>query len=104
MQPRVTGGCSFVTHTWLLTSAAAAGAPLQIRHYVYQQLAMQLRPVLEQLTKQNQMPPGTPYEFNATAAAKRAISNMAQSIVGSLDDAEIQEQLLRRWELASNWL
>eukprot|EP00879_Flechtneria_rotunda_P017716 GHRR01018571.1.p1 GENE.GHRR01018571.1~~GHRR01018571.1.p1 ORF type:complete len:756 (+),score=282.34 GHRR01018571.1:954-3221(+) len=74
----------------------------QIRHYVYQQLAMQLRPVLEQLTKQNQMPPGTPYEFNATAAAKRAISNMAQSIVGSLDDAEIQEQLLRRFREATN--
>lgn len=69
---------------------------LQVRHYVYQQLALQLRPSLHTIIKTNTVSAGTPYEFNAQQAARRYIRNMAESIVGSLDEPEVQEQLLRR--------
>jgi hypothetical protein len=68
----------------------------QVRHYVYQQLAAQLRPELESVMKANAVPAGTPYVFNAKESGRRFIRNFAESIVGSLDDAEIQERLLRR--------
>jgi hypothetical protein len=70
--------------------------PLQVRHYLYQELALQLRPVLEGVIKANDVPPGTPYEFNAAACARRYIRNMSQSILGSLDDQSIQDALLQR--------
>eukprot|EP00775_Hariotina_reticulata_P008908 gene8909-9085_t len=73
-----------------------------VRHYLYQELALQLRPVLEGVIKSNDVPPGTPYEFNAAACARRYIRNMSQSILGSLDDEQIQEALLRRFRESTN--
>jgi hypothetical protein len=70
--------------------------PLQVRHYVYQQLAQQLRPELEGVIKANDVPPGTPYEFNAQQCARRQLRNTSESILGSLESPDIQEQLLRR--------
>jgi aminopeptidase N len=63
---------------------------------VYQQLAVQLRPDLEAVMKANDVPPGTPYTFNAQESGRRFIRNFAESILGSLDEPQIQEQLLRR--------
>lgn len=74
----------------------------QVRHYVYQQLAQQLRPQLEAAIKANDVPPGTPYEFNAQQCARRVLRNMSESILGSLESPEIQEQLLRRFREATN--
>jgi hypothetical protein len=71
-------------------------SPPQVRHYVYQQLAQQLRPDLEGVIKANDVPPGTPYEFNAQQCARRQLRNMSESILGSLESPDIQEQLLRR--------
>jgi aminopeptidase N len=58
----------------------------QVRHYVYQQLALQLRPQLDAVMKATEVPPGTPYVFNAQESGRRFIRNFAESIVGSLDD------------------
>lgn len=74
----------------------------QVRHYVYQQLAKQLRPELEGVMKTNEVPPGTPYVFNATESGRRFVRNFAESILGALDDAEVQERLLRRFREATN--
>jgi len=74
----------------------------QVRHYVYQQLARQLRPELESVIKANDVPPGTPYEFNAKESGRRYFRNLAESVVGSLDEPEIQERLLRRFREATN--
>lgn len=68
----------------------------QVRHYVYQQLAKQLRPELEAVMKANDVPAGTPYVFNAQESGRRFVRNFAESILGALDDAEVQERLLRR--------
>lgn len=76
-----------------------AGVCAQVRHYVYQQLALQLRPQLDAVMKATEVPPGTPYVFNAQESGRRFIRNFAESIVGSLDDPEVQEALLRRWGL-----
>lgn len=66
---------------------------------MYQELARQLRPELEAVIAANEVPPGTPYVFNAKEAGRRFIRNFADSIVGSLDEPEIQERLLRRYLL-----
>lgn len=67
---------------------------------MYQQLAKQLRPELEGVMKANEVPPGTPYVFNAQESGRRFVRNFAESILGALDDDEVQERLLRRcvWE------
>jgi hypothetical protein len=46
--------------------------------------------------KANDVPAGTPYVFNAKESGRRFLRNFAESIVGSLEDEEIQERLLRR--------
>lgn len=69
---------------------------------MYQQLAHQLRPELEGVIAANTLPPGTPYEFNAAAAARRAVRNMSEAILGSLPDPAVQQQLLRRFRDATN--
>jgi aminopeptidase N len=74
----------------------------QVRQYVYQQLAQQLRPSLDNVLKQNDVSAGTPYQFNAVDCARRSIKNMSQAVLGSLDDAAIQEQLLQKFREATN--
>eukprot|EP00878_Enallax_costatus_P011824 GHUV01012345.1.p1 GENE.GHUV01012345.1~~GHUV01012345.1.p1 ORF type:complete len:544 (+),score=203.91 GHUV01012345.1:419-2050(+) len=74
----------------------------QVRDYVYKQLAHQLRPSLDNLLKQNEVDAGTPYTFNSVEAARRAIKNMSQSILGSLTDAAVQEQLLQKFRESTN--
>jgi hypothetical protein len=53
--------------------------------------------------KANDVPPGTPYTFNAQESGRRFIRNFAESILGSLDDSQIQEQLLRRCVFGLGW-
>lgn len=69
----------------------------QVRNYVYQQLAMQLRPSLEGVVKHNDVPAGTAYDFNSVDCARRSIRNMSESILGSLKEPAIQERLLQRY-------
>jgi aminopeptidase N len=74
----------------------------QVRQYVYAQLARRLRPELEATIAANTRPAGEAYEFNAAAAARRAVRNMSEAILGALDEPAIQEQLLRRFREATN--
>lgn len=68
----------------------------EVRHYVNKQLAAQLRPELEALVKANDSAPGEAYEFNAAHAARRAIKNKSLALLSTLDDPDIEQQLLRR--------
>jgi aminopeptidase N len=74
----------------------------QVRQYVYQQLARQLRPELEAVIAANDVPPGTPYAFNAAESGRRSARNMAESILGSLPEPDVQERLLTRFREATN--
>jgi aminopeptidase N len=73
-----------------------------VRLYVIRELAARLRPELEAVVKENDDSPGTPYDFNAAACARRALKNKALGYLASLKDASITEELQRRFKEATN--
>jgi hypothetical protein len=96
--PRASLACAPTpAHTHTHTQRTHTHTHLQVRQYVYQQLARQLRPELEAVVAANDVPPGTPYAFNAAESGRRSARNMAESILGSLPEPDVQERLLRRW-------
>jgi hypothetical protein len=68
-----------------------------VRKYVYQQLAAQLRPTLERLVKENDAAPGEPFVFNSAASAKRDIKNHSLALLAFLEEEAVIEDLLNRW-------
>jgi aminopeptidase N len=70
----------------------------EVRRYVYRQLAAQLRPLLEQIVKDNDDEPGAPFVFNAQAAARRDLKNHALALMSFLEEPEVTEELLKRYE------
>lgn len=73
-----------------------------VRLYVIRELAARLRPELEAVVKENDDSPGTPYEFNAAACARRALKNKALGYLASLKDPSVTEELQRRFKEATN--
>ncbi|KXZ50521.1 hypothetical protein GPECTOR_16g696 [Gonium pectorale] len=88
----------------LLDSLPGGDPPLlhHVRMYVVRQMAARLRPELEKLVAENDDAPGTPYQFNAAACARRAIKNRCLTMLSSLEEPDITAMLLRRFREASN--
>ena len=70
--------------------------------FVVKELAARLRPELEALIKQNDDAPGTPYAFNATACARRAIKSKALGMLTALDFPETTALAVDRFRGAAN--
>ena len=68
----------------------------EVRRYVYRQISAQLRPLLEQIVKDNDAEPGAAFVFNAQEAARRDLKNHALSLLSFLEEPEITEELLKR--------
>lgn len=73
-----------------------------VREYVTRELALRLRPELEAAIKANDDAPGTPYEFNAAACARRALKNKSLGYLAALKVDGITQDLLRRFKAATN--
>ncbi|PRW56145.1 puromycin-sensitive aminopeptidase isoform X1 isoform A [Chlorella sorokiniana] len=74
----------------------------EVREYVTRELAQRLRPELEAAVAANDDAPGTPYEFNAAACARRALKNKALGYLAALGEPAVTEQLARRFKEATN--
>ena len=74
----------------------------EVRQFIVRELALKLRPELEATVKANDDPPGTAYEFNATACARRALKNMALGYLAALKEDSITSDLVQRFKNASS--
>jgi len=74
----------------------------EVRRYVYRQISAQLRPLLEQIVKDNDAEPGAAFVFNAEEAARRDLKNHGLSMLSFLEEPEITEELLKRFRGATN--
>ncbi|KAG2500410.1 hypothetical protein HYH03_001981 [Edaphochlamys debaryana] len=92
------------TGSELLDAIQGGDPPLlhHVRTWVVRQLAARLRPELEQLIKDNDDAPGTPYVFNAAACARRALKNRCLTMLSTLEEPGITAMLLRRFNEAAN--
>lgn len=95
---------SLPTDTELVASIPSADPTLlhQVRDYVVKELALRLRSELHAAVEANDDPPGTPYEFNAAACARRALKNKALGYLSTLKEEAITTELLRRFHSAVN--
>ncbi|KAL6767073.1 hypothetical protein ACKKBG_A38465 [Auxenochlorella protothecoides x Auxenochlorella symbiontica] len=107
--PRLDG--QFKAHTLALPDLAelvpeVPGADPLLLHHVREAtaraLAAALRPELERAARDNSDPPGSPYEFEAGACARRALKNAALGALARLGGEGVTQDLLARFRAATN--